>query len=87
MDEPVGDRHVAVDRIVIAAPTSRTRDVASGNELADDPVRGTYRDADSVSDLTQADPRVLGDAQQNPGMVGQKRPRRGEGEGLVPPEY
>jgi hypothetical protein len=65
---------VGLDRVVIAATVAPARDVAGGCQLGHDPVSGPFGDPDRVADLAQADARVMRDAEQHLGVVGQKRP-------------
>jgi hypothetical protein len=75
--ERVGEGQVGLDRVVVAAAVAGTRDVAGGGELDHDPVRGAFCDPDRLADLAQADARVMRDAEQHLGVVGEKRPCRG----------
>ena len=70
----VGEREVRVDRVPIAPALSLAGDVAGGAELGHDPVRGAFGDPDSVPDVAQADAGVVGNAEQDPGVIGQERP-------------
>jgi len=72
--ERIGQRQVGLDGVVVAAPVAPARDVAGVGELDDDPVRGAFGDPDRLADLPQADARVMRDAQQYLGVVGEKRP-------------
>jgi hypothetical protein len=65
------------------AAVACTRDIAGGREPDDDSVHGTFGDPNAIADLAQADTRILGNAQQHPGVVGQKRPRWGYASGHV----
>src|SRR5205085_791756 len=74
--ERIGDRTVGLDRVVAAAGTAFARDEAGGGEVADDAVDGALGDPDRLAELAQPDPRVLRDAEQHQGVVGEKRPAR-----------
>jgi hypothetical protein len=65
---------VGLDRVLVAAAVALAGDVAGGGELADDAVGGAFGDPDRLADVAQADARVVGDAEQHLGVVGQKRP-------------
>ena len=68
------DLQLGVDLILVAAPDALTSDVAGGAELGDDPVRGALGDPHLVADLAYAHSRVIRDADQNLGVVGQELP-------------
>ena len=68
------DREVSVDRVLVAAAVSLACDVAGCRQLGHDAVRGPLCDPDPIADLSQPDTRILGDADQHEGVVGQKRP-------------
>src|SRR5215210_768650 len=70
----VGEGQVGLDRVAVAATGASARDVAGDGQLVHDPVRGTFGDSDRLTDLAKADARVLRDAEQHPGVVGEKRP-------------
>src|SRR2546429_9480493 len=74
--EPIGHGKVGLDRVVVAAAVALARDVPGGGEVADDAMGGALGDPDRLADLAQADAGILGDAQQDLGVVGEKRPRR-----------
>ncbi len=66
--------HVGPDLVVVAAAIALTRDVAGGDEIADDAVRGSFGDPDPFADLAQAGALVIHDAEQYLSVVGEKRP-------------
>ena len=70
------DREVGVDRVLVATPVPFSRDVSGVGQLDDDPVRGALGDPHPVTDLTQANAGIIGDADQHLGVVGQERPAR-----------
>ena len=70
----VGKRNVSVDLVLVAATVSLAGDVAGGGQLSDDAMGGPFGDPDLVADLAQANAGIVGDADQHPGVVGQKRP-------------
>jgi hypothetical protein len=70
----VGEREVLVDRVVIAPPVSLTGDVTGGSQLRGDAVSGPFGNAETLADVAQADGRIVRDANENPGMVGQESP-------------
>ena len=75
VNESVRERHRAADRVPVAATVARTVDVAGLDKLVDDAVGGPFGDTDAVADLTKTYPGILGDAEQNSGVVGEERPR------------
>jgi hypothetical protein len=75
-DEAVAQWLISVDRVVVAAAGSRARDVARRRQVVDDPVSGSFGDADTIAKLAKTHARILSDAQQDARVVGQKRPRR-----------
>src|SRR4051812_35706789 len=72
--ERVRQRKVRLDRVVVASASSSTRDIARLLELSDDPMRRSFGDPDALPDLAQADARIVRDAQEHLGMVGEKSP-------------
>jgi hypothetical protein len=64
---------------VVAPPAALARDVAGGLKLADDAVRGALGDPNPVADVTQADARVVGDAEQGLRVAGEEGPAGGSG--------
>jgi hypothetical protein len=73
--EWVAERLVEADFVDIVAAAFGELDVAGLDEVVDDAVSGAFADADLSGDLGQANFGILGDADQNVGVVGQKRPR------------
>jgi hypothetical protein len=59
---------------VVAAAVSPPREVPGRFELADDAVSGALRDPYTGAQVAQADPRIVGDAEKDLRVVGQKRP-------------
>jgi hypothetical protein len=61
----------------------RSREIAVGDELADDAVGGALGDPDLVADVAQAHAGIAGDAQEDLCVAGQKGPvgRRKVGHG------
>lgn len=70
------DREVGVDRVPVATPVPFSRDVPRGGQLDDDPMRSPLGDPHPVTNLSQANAGVVGDADQHLGVIGQKRPAR-----------
>jgi hypothetical protein len=62
--DAVGEGRRRVDRVVVAAPRFLARDVAGCGELGDDAVRRALGDRDAITDVSQADSGVVGDADQ-----------------------
>jgi hypothetical protein len=59
---------------VIAPAAALAREVAGIDELTHDAVRGALRDAHALADLAQANPGVIGDAEQRLSVTCQERP-------------
>ena len=65
--------------VVVAAAVASPRDVAGFRQVVNDPVGGAFGDPDPVANLSQADGRILRDAEQDERVIGQERPRGGDG--------
>jgi hypothetical protein len=72
--ERVGDGEVGLDRVVVATSRSLPGDLAGAGDLTDDAVRGAFGDPDRFADVAQPGARILRDAQEHSGVVGEKRP-------------
>src|SRR5215210_7484871 len=70
----IRQRQVRLDRVAVASPVARARDVAGRAQLVDDPVDGTLGDPDGLADVTQTDLGVMCDADQHLSVIGEKRP-------------
>lgn len=66
-----------MDQICVAPAGAITGDVAGVGELGDDPVGGSFGDPDALADVAQADPGLIGYADEDLGVVGQKSPMWG----------
>ena len=60
--------------VAVSSSVAVAFEVSGADEVGDDSLRGTFGDADCVGDVTQSHARVLGDAQQDVCVVGEKRP-------------
>jgi len=69
-------RQVSLDLVAVAAAILVLDDISGLGEISDDAVGGAITDARPVRDVAQSHARVLGDAQQHPGVVGQEAPVR-----------
>ena len=67
-------RRLSVDYIAVAATLPLPLDVAGLDEVGQDALRGAEGDADRVSDVTQADIGVAGDAEQHLRVVRNELP-------------
>lgn len=65
---------VAVDHVAVPASVALPFDVAGFDEVGQDPLGGSERDADGVGDITQASVGVAGDAEQHLRVVGYELP-------------
>jgi len=61
---------VGVDEVGIAATRALACDVAGIGELGDDAVGGSFGDPDALTDVAQADPGLIGYADQDLGVIG-----------------
>ena len=62
------------DFVHVVVPVAGACDVAGIDEVLDDAVHGSFADADEAGDLGEAYLGVLGDADQDVGVVCQERP-------------
>ena len=74
--EGVAERPVEADVVNVVASAFRQHHIARLDEVVDDAVDGAFADADFAGDLGEAYLRVLSEADQDVGVVGQKRPLR-----------
>ena len=63
--------------VAASAPISFLDDVARFGEVSDDSKGASFRDTERGPDVPQPDPGVVGDAEQDLGVVGQEVPRSG----------
>jgi len=70
----VAERSIRVQLVLIAAALALVREVASFFEIGDDVLHGPLGDPDSDCDFAQPNARLLRDANQNVGVIAQKRP-------------
>jgi hypothetical protein len=71
-----GVAHVCfgVDPVVVSSSLALAVDVASFDEVAEDALGGAFGDSDVVGDVAEPDVRVLGDGEQDLGVVGEECP-------------
>src|SRR5579859_506132 len=69
-----GQWQVRLDVVAVAAAVLLLDDIAGRGQVVDDAVRTALGNAQAGCDVTQAHPRVVCDAQQHPGVVGQETP-------------
>jgi hypothetical protein len=67
-----GERQGGLDPVAVAAAIFVLDDVPGPDEIGDDAVGGALGDARPGRDVAQPHARVVGDAQQHPGVVGQE---------------
>ncbi len=67
---------MVVDAVAIATAILVLDDVAGLGQVGDDPERGALGDAERSGDVAQAHPRIMRDADQGAGMVGEETPLR-----------
>jgi AcrR family transcriptional regulator len=72
----LGYRQVSLDLVAVAAPVLPRDHVAGLGQVGDDAVRSALGDAQAGRDVAQSRARVVGDVQQDPGVVGQETPLR-----------
>jgi hypothetical protein len=72
-DYRVAERLIRVQLVMIAA-LALAREVAFRFEIGDDALHGPLGDSNSGCDFTQSNPRLLRDANQDVGVIAQKRP-------------
>jgi hypothetical protein len=72
----LGQRQVGLDLVAVAAAVFVLDYVAGIGEIVDDAMSSALGDAQAGRDVAQPGSRIAGDAQQNPGMVGQETPGR-----------
>jgi hypothetical protein len=65
---------LAVDLVAVAPPDLGSLEVALGDQVGDDPLRGSFRDAHLFGDVACAGITVSRDAQQHVRMVAQEDP-------------
>jgi len=70
-------REVRLDLVAVAAAVLLLDDVAGPGQVGDDAVGAALGDVELGRDVARADPRVVRDAQQDPGVAGQERPACG----------
>jgi hypothetical protein len=74
LDERVPQRELGLDLVAISPAMSLAQHIALVDKLGEHLVGTALRDADRSGDVTQADPRVLGDAKQDVSMVCEEIP-------------
>ena len=79
LDQGMTHRTPRHDLVAIAPAVPFAQHVALLNQLGQDPVGGTLRDANRCGNVAQADARVMSDADEDVGVVGQKVPAPGRG--------
>ncbi len=70
----IGQRTLGVDQVGVSPPRSLARDVTLVCELRDDAVRCPFGDPHTLTDVTQANAGLIGDADQDLAVVGEERP-------------
>jgi hypothetical protein len=62
------------DLVAVSSPVSLSHHVALVDQLGEDPMRGTLSDSHRVGDIPHPDAWILGDTQENVGVVGEQVP-------------
>jgi hypothetical protein len=70
----VAEMGVQVDRVAVATPDFGALDVFVGDQVGEDPLRGSFGDADLLGDVACPDLRVARDAEQHVRVVGEESP-------------
>jgi len=70
----IGQREVGLDLVAVAAAVFLLDHVSGLGQVRDDPVRAALGDPQIGGDVPQSHARVLGDAQQDAGVIGQETP-------------
>lgn len=70
----VSHRVLLVDGVAVAAPDALGLHVAGFDELGEDALGRAFGDADALGHVTEPDLGVLGDAQEDLGVVGEEGP-------------
>ena len=70
-------RQVRLDLVAVAAAVFLFEHVAGLGQVGDDAVGAAFGDVQADRDVAQAHPRVVCDAEQDPGVVGQEGPAGG----------
>ena len=69
-----GQREVRLDLVAVAAAVFVLDDVPGVGQVGDDAVRAAFGDSQAGGDVPQPGAGVLGDAEQDPGVIGQEVP-------------
>jgi hypothetical protein len=72
----VSERKVRVDLVAVPPPDPVAGDISGIDEISDDALRGSFRDANPLGQVASSDLGVLGDADEHMRVVAQERPRR-----------
>ena len=70
----VAQRMMTMHDVRVSPAVALTGDKAGGLELGHDPLHRTLRDPDPVRDVAETDLRILGEAEENVGVIGQEGP-------------
>src|SRR6478736_4794533 len=79
----LGQRQVSLDLVAVAPAVLVLQHVAGFSEVGDDAVGAAFGDAQTRRDVAQSRARVVGDAQQDPGVVSQETPVRHTDKGII----
>ena len=71
-----GQREVRLDLVAVAAAVFVLDHVAGCGQVGDDAVGAALGDVQAGRDVARPRARVVGDAQQHPGVAGQEAPAR-----------
>jgi hypothetical protein len=70
----VAEGPVGIDGIRVSATDLPGVEIALGEQLVDDALCGPFSDADAVSDIANADPRIINNREEDMGVVGKECP-------------
>jgi len=66
------ERSLGLHGVDVPAADALASDVAILDQLGDDPMGASLGDPDRLGDVTQANARIVGDAEQDLGVVGEE---------------
>jgi hypothetical protein len=70
----VRDRQVVPYLVAVSPTISLSYDIAPLNQLREDPMSRPLCDPHRIGDIAHSDAQIVGDAQQNMGVVGEEVP-------------
>ena len=76
-EDGVAEMAAGVDLVVVSASDFRASDVSVGDEVGEDPLRGSFGDSDLLGDVACPGFRVTCDAEKHVRVVSQEHPGTG----------